>query len=52
MKVLDQVRRFSVRGWSADKGWRPLDEGAVAGVEIIVERNDGERYRRVVSSAR
>ncbi len=52
VKVLDQVRRFSVRGWSADKGWRPLDEGAVAGVEIIVERNDGERYRRVVSSAR
>ncbi|MHA6192869.1 prepilin-type N-terminal cleavage/methylation domain-containing protein [Pseudomonas wadenswilerensis] len=48
VKVMDQVKRFGVRGWSAEKGWSALGEGSSAGVEIVVERSGGERYRRVV----
>lgn len=50
VKVMDQVKRFGVRGWSTDKGWGALGDGPLTGVEIVVERNGGERYRRVVGS--
>ncbi|MEE1920811.1 prepilin-type N-terminal cleavage/methylation domain-containing protein [Pseudomonas sp. 148P] len=50
VKVLDQVRRFAVRGWSADKGWGALGDGQPTGVEVVVERSGGERYRRVLGS--
>lgn len=53
--VLEQIQRFTLRGWVPGRGWSALDtrrpQVAATGLEIGIERRrDGrtERYRKVV----